>query len=97
MGNSSSGIAEVPYFNIPTINIGDRQKGRILSDSVIQTEPTIESITLAHDKAVDISFRTKIKSQKQLYGSGNAVKKIMDVLRNQKVNNLKKSFYDIQF
>lgn len=97
LGNSSSGIAEVPYFNIPTINIGDRQKGRILSDSVIQTEPTIESITLAHDKAVDISFRTKIKSQKQLYGSGNAVKKIMDILRNQNVNNLKKSFYDIQF
>jgi len=97
LGNSSSGIAEVPYFNIPTINIGDRQKGRILSDSVIQTEPTIESITLAHYKAVDISFRTKIKSQKQLYGSGNAVKKIMDILRNQNVNNLKKSFYDIQF
>lgn len=97
LGNSSSGIIEVPYFNIPTINIGDRQKGRILSESVIQVEPTVEAITLAHEKAVDISFRTKIKSQEQLYGSGNTVEKIMDILRNQNVNNLKKSFYDIQF
>ncbi|RKS50593.1 GDP/UDP-N,N'-diacetylbacillosamine 2-epimerase (hydrolysing) [Gillisia mitskevichiae] len=97
LGNSSSGIIEVPYFNIPTINVGDRQKGRILSESVIQAEPTVEAITLAHEKAVDISFRTKIKSQEQLYGSGNTVEKIMDIFRNQDVNNLKKSFYDIQF
>jgi len=97
LGNSSSGIIEVPYFYIPTINIGDRQKGRILSESVIQAEPTVEAINLAHEKAVDISFRTKIKSQEQLYGSGNTVEKIMDILRNQNVNNLKKSFYDIQF
>lgn len=97
LGNSSSGIMEVPHFNIPTINIGDRQKGRILSDSVIQAEPTIESIALAHKKATDISFRKKIKNQEQLYGSGNAVEKILDGLRNQNVNNLKKSFYDIQF
>ncbi len=97
MGNSSSGIIEVPFFNIPTINIGDRQKGRILTESVIQAEPTIKSITLAYKKASDISFRTKIKNQEQLYGSGNSVEKIMSVLRNHKVNNLKKSFYDIQF
>jgi len=97
VGNSSSGIIEVPFFKIPTINIGDRQKGRILSESVIQAEPTVESITLAHKKATDISFRTKIKNQEQLYGSGNSVEKIMSVLRNHKVNNLKKSFYDIQF
>jgi GDP/UDP-N,N'-diacetylbacillosamine 2-epimerase (hydrolysing) len=97
LGNSSSGIIEVPYFNIPTINIGDRQKGRILSESVIQAEPTVDAITLAHEKAVNISFRTKIKSQEQLYGSGNTVEKIMGILRNQNVSNLKKSFYDIQF
>ncbi|MHB1196527.1 MAG: UDP-N-acetylglucosamine 2-epimerase [Lutibacter sp.] len=97
LGNSSSGIIEVPYFKIPTINIGDRQKGRILSESVIQAEPIVEAITLAHEKASDISFRTKIKSQKQLYGSGNAVEKIMSILRNQNINSLKKSFYDIQF
>jgi GDP/UDP-N,N'-diacetylbacillosamine 2-epimerase (hydrolysing) len=97
LGNSSSGIVEVPYFNIPTINIGDRQKGRILSESVIQTEPTVEAITLALEKANDISFRNKIKSQKQIFGSGNTVDKIIEVLRNLNINNLKKSFYDIQF
>ncbi|OYW69488.1 MAG: UDP-N-acetylglucosamine 2-epimerase (hydrolyzing), partial [Aerococcus viridans] len=78
-------------------NIGDRQKGRILSESVIQAEPTVESITLALEKATDISYRTKIKSQEQIYGYGNSVEKIMDVLRNQNINSLKKSFYDIQF
>lgn len=97
LGNSSSGIIEVPYFNIPTINIGDRQKGRILSGSVIQAEPTVYAITLALEKAVDISFKTKIKSQEQLYGSGNTAEKIMGILRNQNVDNVKKSFYDIQF
>lgn len=97
LGNSSSGIIEVPYFNIPTINIGDRQKGRILSRSVIQAKPTIESIALAYQNASDISFRTEIRSQDQLYGSGNTVEKIMNILRNCNINNLKKSFYDIQF
>lgn len=97
LGNSSSGIIEVPYFNIPTINVGDRQKGRILSESVIQAEPTNEAISLAYEKATDITFITHIKNQEQLYGSGNAVEKILNVLRNQNVINLKKSFYDIQF
>jgi len=97
LGNSSSGIIEVPYFNIPTINVGDRQKGRILSESVIKAEPTIESIAIAYKKATDISFRKKIKSQEQIFGSGNTVEKIMNVLRNQNIKNLKKSFYDIQF
>lgn len=97
LGNSSSGILEVPFFNIPSINIGDRQKGRILSESIIQAEPRVDSIALAYEKAVDISFRRKIKTQSQLYGSGNAVKKIMDILRDLNIINLKKSFYDIQF
>ena len=97
LGNSSSGIVEIPYFNIPTINIGDRQKGRILSESVIQAEPTMESIILAYEKAIDVSFRTKIKDQEQLYGSGNAVEKIVAVFRDCNVDSLKKSFYDIQF
>ena len=97
LGNSSSGILEVPFFNIPTINVGDRQKGRILSESVIQAEPTMEAIKSAYEKVNDSTFRTKIKNQKQLYGSGNTVEKIMDVFRNHNVNNLKKTFYDIQF
>ncbi|SHF90994.1 GDP/UDP-N,N'-diacetylbacillosamine 2-epimerase (hydrolysing) [Salegentibacter echinorum] len=97
LGNSSSGIIEVPYFNIPTVNIGDRQKGRILSESIIQSETTVDAITLALQKALDIAFRKRIENQVQLYGSGNTAEKIMDILRNQNINSLKKSFYDIQF
>jgi GDP/UDP-N,N'-diacetylbacillosamine 2-epimerase (hydrolysing) len=97
LGNSSSGICEVPSFNIPTINVGDRQKGRILSESVIQTEPNISDLSHAFAKATDSSYLEKIKNQKQLYGSGNAAEKIMSVLRLQTDNDLKKAFHDIQF
>lgn len=97
LGNSSSGILEVPSFNIPTINIGDRQKGRILSESVIQTEPNSGDLSLAFAKATDSSYLEMIKNQKQLYGSGNAAEKIMSVLRIHTDNNLKKTFHDIQF
>lgn len=96
LGNSSSGIIEVPYFKIPTINIGDRQKGRIMSDSVIQTNSSSEDIMLACNKAFDISFRDKINNQEQLYGSGNTVIQIMEIIRDLNIYNLKKSFYDIQ-
>ncbi|CAM4362806.1 UDP-N-acetylglucosamine 2-epimerase [Gillisia limnaea] len=97
LGNSSSGICEVPSFNIPTINIGDRQKGRILSESVIQTEPNSSDLSQAFAKATDPSYLEKIKNQKQLYGSGNTAEKIMSVLRLQTDNDLKKAFHDIQF
>lgn len=97
LGNSSSGILEVPSFNIPTINIGDRQKGRILSESVIQTKPNISDLLEAFAKATDPTYLEKIKKQKQLYGSGNATEKIMNVIRLQTDNDLKKTFHDIQF
>ena len=97
LGNSSSGILEVPSFNIPTINIGDRQKGRILSESVIQTEPNSSDLSQSFAKATDPSYLKKIKNQKQLYGSGNTAKKIMSILRHQTDNDLKKTFHDIQF
>ena len=78
LGNSSSGILEVPSFNIPTINIGDRQKGRILSESVIQADLNSSNLSQAFAKAMDKSYLEKIKNQKQLYGTGNAAEKIME-------------------
>ena len=53
VGNSSSGIIEAPSFGVPTINIGDRQKGRIVADSVIQAAPDKSAIVEALKKAVD--------------------------------------------
>ena len=97
VGNSSSGIVEVPYFNIPTINIGDRQKGRVRAESVIEAEPISESIRLALGKALDHSFREKIKDQQQSYGSGKSAEKIMSIIANQSFDYLKKPFYDIKF
>ena len=97
IGNSSSGIVEVPYFNIPTVNIGDRQKGRVRAESIIDAEPVFKSICAGLHKALDPSFQSEIKNQKQVYGTGKAVQKIMEVVLNRPLHNLKKPFYDIKF
>lgn len=97
IGNSSSGIVEVPYFGIPTVNIGDRQKGRVRAESVIDAEPESKSIHAAIARALDPSFKDKIKNQKQVYGAGKATEKILEVLLDRPLDNLKKPFYDIKF
>tara|TARA_B100001564_G_scaffold359749_1_gene382768 strand:- start:2836 stop:3984 length:1149 start_codon:yes stop_codon:yes gene_type:complete len=95
MGNSSSGIIEVPYFNIPTINIGDRQKGRLSTESVIHVEPTKKDMIDAINLATSSSFRKKICKQKLIYGQGNTSEKIIKVLKSRKEIKLKKIFYDL--
>jgi GDP/UDP-N,N'-diacetylbacillosamine 2-epimerase (hydrolysing) len=97
LGNSSSGIIEVPYFNIPTINIGDRQKGRVTAESVINTKPNKDDIIKAIERAFDHSFLEKIKNQEQLYGRGDTVKEIMKALSIPSAEDLKKPFHDIKF
>lgn len=98
VGNSSSGILEAPYMGIPTVNIGDRQKGRTQAESVINCLPITKEI----DKALMIAKKNKetgkIKSS-SLYGTGDVAKKIIDVLEERLYKKivLKKSFYDIQF
>lgn len=97
VGNSSSGIVEVPMFKIPTINIGDRQKGRVAPQSVIQCGNDVQSIKKAFEKAFSSSFREEIKNQEAIFGEGNTAEKIMEVIKNQSIIQLKKSFYDIDF
>lgn len=97
LGNSSSGIVEVPYFNIPTINIGDRQKGRIAPESVIQSTGDVQSIRDSIELALSNKFNAKIQKQEKLYGDGNTVSAIMNILKSHTINDLKKPFYDIQF
>ena len=97
LGNSSSGIVEVPYFNITTINIGDRQKGRVMPESVLNIQPLKKEIESAIEKSFDSSFIHKIKNQKQLYGNGNSVQTIIKVISSLKSQNLKKPFYDIPY
>lgn len=97
LGNSSSGILEVPYFNIPTVNIGDRQKGRLSPESVIQCPPDRQKLAEAIERAFNPAFIARIKTQQQLYGNGNTTEKIMGILEKNTIKNLKKPFYDIPF
>lgn len=99
LGNSSSGIIEAPAFHIPVVNIGDRQKGRLQSKCIINSEPDMESIILSIQKALTPEFREGCKHAKSLYGDGNAAtqiaKKIFSVVMNDQID-LKKKFYDIE-
>lgn len=98
IGNSSSGIIEVPSFKIPTINIGDRQKGRIQADSVINCEPNQLSIRGAIKKALSRNFRQSLIHMKNPYGDGNTSDKIVNITRDYLINNkmcLQKKFYDM--
>lgn len=98
IGNSSSGIIEVPSFKIPTINIGDRQKGRIQSETVINCEPNTESIKCAINTALSDKYRDSIRDVKNPYekeGTSDQIVAItMDYLLNNRLS-VQKKFYDL--
>lgn len=81
IGNSSSGISEVPYFKIPTINIGSRQDGRLRHESIIDTDYNIASIKLAIEKALSPAYRNTLKNMAYKFGDGQASKKITDAIK----------------
>ena len=98
IGNSSSGIVEVPSFKIPTINIGDRQLGRIQAESIINCEPQENRIFEAIKKAMSKEFKDRLDNIKNPYGDGNTSVKILDIIKDFFTNEkivLKKNFYDI--
>ena len=97
IGNSSSGMTEVPAFHIPTINIGDRQRGRICNESVINSNNSLEDIKKSITFALDKQFRETIQQQEMLYGDGTAAEKILKVIKEHTIIPLKKSFYDISY
>lgn len=98
MGNSSSGIIEAPLFCKPTINIGDRQKGRIKKKSIIDCEPKKTEIEKCINKALSEQFKKSIVEtnnfEKRDLVSNKIVLVIKDYLNNNKIN-LKKRFYDL--
>ncbi len=100
IGNSSSGIIEVPSFCIPTINVGLRQQGRIKPPSVIDTNYSIKLFKKALVKAYSKKFKDKIKKMKNPYFKKNSSDKILKILINRKIIQSKdlnkKKFYDIK-
>jgi len=94
IGNSSSGIIEAPACNIPTVNIGDRQSGRLKAASIIDCLETTQSIASAINKALSPQFRDKIKHGVSPYGYGETASQIRDCLK-QATLSCTKPFYDL--
>jgi len=98
VGNSSSGLTEAPSLATGTVNIGDRQRGRLKAQSVIDCAPQSHAIYDAITKLYDFEFKQTLKSVVNPYGNGGASQKIVQILRNHDFTDvLKKSFYDIEF
>jgi GDP/UDP-N,N'-diacetylbacillosamine 2-epimerase (hydrolysing) len=96
VGNSSSGLTEVPSFRKGTINIGDRQRGRLEAASVIGCEPDRQSIGSALERLYSPAFQTLLTTVRNPYGEGGASEKIVEQLRGHALDAiLKKTFYDV--
>lgn len=96
IGNSSSGIVEAPSLNVPTINIGNRQKGRIQADTVINVAIEEDEISKALQTSKEQSFIKSLAEVKNPYGKGNTTAQIIKVLHKTDLKALKtKKFYDL--
>ena len=96
IGNSSSGLAEAPSMGVGTINIGDRQKGRLSTDSIIHCASNFEGIHNALEQLYDPAFKALLSNAVNPYGSGGASHKIAEVIKNYPLDGLlKKSFFDL--
>jgi GDP/UDP-N,N'-diacetylbacillosamine 2-epimerase (hydrolysing) len=96
VGNSSSGLTEAPSFRIGTVNIGDRQRGRLKAASVIDCAPDRSSIGAALGKLYSAAFRAGLAGVRNPYGEGGASDRIVAVLRDHPLDGIvKKAFYDL--
>lgn len=95
VGNSSSGVIEVPSLHVPTVNIGARQKGRTCANSVIHCPATRPAISRALSVAFSEDFQDLCKGITNPYGDGSSVEKILPTLLNTKLTRTK-SFYNVE-
>ena len=100
IGNSSSGTTEGPAMHIPTIDIGDRQKGRFFAESIIHCDSKKMDIVNAINEANSPEFRNKLKTVKNPFGEGDTSSKMVDILKRLTSHgkiDLKKQFYDVKY
>lgn len=96
VGNSSSGLIETPTFKKGTVNIGDRQRGRLQASSVINCAPTRPDILAAIQKLYDADFQSRLKDVVNPYGEGGASERIVALVKTVPLENLlKKRFFDV--
>ena len=96
VGNSSSGLLEVPSFKKATINIGDRQQGRLQVESVINCEPTRQGIAAALERLYSADFQMSLSQVRNLYGEGGASEKVVKTIKHYVIDGItKKTFYDL--
>ena len=98
VGNSSSGIVEAPAINVPTVNIGDRQRGRIRAASVIDCLEDEESIKVAIARALDSEFIARARKAEYPFGKPGVAARIKSTLASVDLSNIQmKHFYDLPF
>lgn len=96
VGNSSSGLIEVPTFGKPTVNIGDRQRGRLRAASVIDCAPDGRSIAVAIARMYSPEFQAVAHAAQNPYGDGGASSRVVEVLATVSLDDIvKKRFYDV--
>lgn len=97
IGNSSSGIIEAPAARTPTVNIGDRQRGRLRAESVIDCEESTSAIVTAITRAQSPDFMRRAERAESPYGNGGASEKVADIIKTHSLKGLlMKSFYEVE-
>ena len=87
IGNSSSGIVEAASFKMPVVNIGNRQKGKVFPENVIQTSYKREDIKKSINSISDYIYQKKLKNLKNPYEKNITTKRIANLIANLKINN----------
>ena len=95
IGNSSSGIIEAPSFFVPSINIGNRQGGRVKAKSVIDSAQSIQGITSSISKGISKNFKNSIKGLINPYGNGGSSMKIFKRIKEMDLNLLRSKKFHV--
>ena len=96
IGNSSSGIIEAPSFNVPTVDIGLRQRGRLRAKSVLKADPEKDSIIKAIELAVTKKYKKEEETIENPYGRGDSSAQVIEMIKTLDFEPCKQ-FFDVSF